>query len=70
MIAVLTTKKEIFELYLHQESLKPNQAKQICRLSDIDSTIYTGKVDLDPLSNVTDYVREKVRTVENTAVSE
>jgi hypothetical protein len=69
MTAVLTTKKEIFNLYLHQENLKPNQAKQISRLSDIDSTIYDKVVDLDPLSNVTDYVRERVRTVENTAVS-
>ena len=69
MIAVFTTKKEIFNLYLHQENLKLNQAKQISRLSDIDGTIYDKVIDLDPLSNVTDYVRERVRTVENTAVS-
>ena len=64
MIAVITTNREIFKNYLLQENLTFKDARQICRKSDLDNTVYDFKVDLDPKSNVTDYVRSRIITKE------
>jgi hypothetical protein len=42
-------------------------ARQICRKSDLDDTIYDDVIDLDPKSNVTDWVRDRIKskTLEN-----
>ena len=64
MIAVITTDREIFKNYLIQENLTFKEARQICRKSDLDNTVYDFKVDLDPKSNVTDYVRSRIITKE------
>jgi hypothetical protein len=67
MIAVLTTDPKIYQLYLLQESLTFMDARQICRKSDLDNTIYDDIIDLDPKQNVTDWVRVRIKskTLEN-----
>ena len=62
MIAVLTTDPKIFQLYLLQESLTFADARQICRKSDLDTTIYDDVIDLDPKQNVTDWVRVRIKS--------
>lgn len=62
MLAVITTDQKIFQLYLLQENLTFMDARQICRKSDLDNTIYDDVIDLDPRSNVTDYVRERIKS--------
>jgi hypothetical protein len=64
IIAVITTDREIFKNFLIQENLTFKDARQICRKSDLDNTVYDFKVDLDPKSNVTDYVRSRIITKE------
>jgi hypothetical protein len=66
-IAVLTTDTKIFQLYLLQENLTFKDARQICRKSDLDGTVYDDVIDLDPKSNVTDWVRDRIKskTLEN-----
>jgi hypothetical protein len=64
MIAVITTDREIFKNFLIQENLTFKDARQICRKSDLDNTVYDFKVDLDPKSNVTDWVRSRIITKE------
>jgi hypothetical protein len=64
MIAVLTTDQKIFQLYLLQENLTFADARQICKKSDLDNTIYDDIIDLDPKSNVTDWVRSRIITKE------
>ena len=64
MIAVITTNREIFKNFLLQENLTFKDARQICRKSDLDNTVYDFKVDLDPKSNVTDWVRSRIITKE------
>jgi hypothetical protein len=61
-IAVITTDKKIFQLYLIQENLTFKDARQICRKSDLDDTIYDDVIDLDPKSNVTDWVRDRIKS--------
>jgi hypothetical protein len=61
-IAVITTDQKIFQLYLLQENLTFMDARQICRKSDLDNTIYDNVIDLDPRSNVTDYVRDRIKS--------
>ena len=63
-IAVITTDREIFKSYLIQENLTFKDARQISKKSDLDNTVYDFKVDLDPKSNVTDYVRSRIITKE------
>jgi len=67
MIAILTTDQKIFQLYLLQENLTFMDARQICRKDDLDNTIYDDVIDLDPKSNVTDWVRDRIKskTLEN-----
>jgi hypothetical protein len=67
MLAVLTTDQKIYQLYLLQENLTFMDAKQIARKSDLDNTIYDDVIDLDPKSNVTDWVRDRIKskTLEN-----
>jgi hypothetical protein len=62
MIAVITTDQKIYQLYLLQENLTFMDARQICRKSDLDNTIYDDVIDLDPRSNVTDYVRDRIKS--------
>jgi hypothetical protein len=66
-IAVITTDQKVYQLYLLQNSLTFMDAKQIARKSDIDDTIYDDVVDLDPNQNVTDWVRDRIKskTLEN-----
>jgi hypothetical protein len=61
-IAILTTDQKIFQLYLLQENLTFMDAKQIARKSDLDNTIYDDVIDLDPKQNVTDWVRERIKS--------
>jgi hypothetical protein len=67
MKAVLTTDTKIFQLYILQENLTFKDARQICRKSDLDGTIYDDIIDLDPKQNVTDWVRDRIKskTLEN-----
>jgi hypothetical protein len=62
MIAVITTDQKIFQLYLLQNSLTFMDARQIARKSDLDNTIYDDVIDLDPKQNVTDWVRERIKS--------
>lgn len=62
MKAVITTDQKVFQLYLLQENLAFQEARQICRKSDLDDTIYDDVIDLDPRSNVTDWVRERIKS--------
>ena len=62
MIAVITTDQKIYQLYLLQENLTFMDAKQIARKSDLDNTIYDDVIDLDPKSNVTDWVRDRIKS--------
>ncbi len=66
-IAVITTDQKIFQLYLLQENLTFKEARQICRKDDLDNTVYDDVIDLDPKSNVTDWVRVRIKskTLEN-----
>lgn len=67
MKAVITTDQKIYQLYLLQENLTFMDARQIARKSDLDNTIYDDVIDLDPKSNVTDWVRDRIKskTLEN-----
>jgi hypothetical protein len=60
--AVITTDQKIYQLYLLQENLTFMDAKQICRKSDLDNTIYDDVIDLDPKQNVTDWVRDRIKS--------
>jgi hypothetical protein len=62
MLAVITTDPKIYQLYLLQENLTFMDAKQICRKSDLDGTVYDDVIDLDPKSNVTDWVRDRIKS--------
>ena len=62
MIAVSTTDQKIYQLYLLQENLTFMDAKQIARKSDLDNTIYDDVIYLDPKSNVTDWVRDRIKS--------
>lgn len=62
MLAVITTDQKIYQLYLLQENLTFMDAKQIARKSDLDNTIYDDVIDLDPKSNVTDWVRDRIKS--------
>ena len=62
MKAVITTDQKVFQLYLLQENLAFQEARQICRKSDLDDTIYDDVIDLDPRSNVTDWVRDRIKS--------
>ena len=67
MKAVITTDPKIYQLYLLQESLTFIDARQICRKSDLDGTVFDEIVDLDPRENVTEWVRVRIKskTLEN-----
>jgi hypothetical protein len=62
MIAVITTDQKVFNLYLQQENLSIKDARQICRKDDLDNTVYDDIIDLDPKSNVTDWVRVRIKS--------
>ena len=62
MKAVITTDQKIYQLYLLQENLTFMDAKQIARKSDLDNTIYDDVIDLDPKQNVTDWVRDRIKS--------
>ena len=62
MIAVITNNPEIYKVYLFQNSLSEKNAKMICRKSDLDDTVYKEIVDLDPQENVTQWVRDRIKT--------
>ena len=66
-IAVITTDTKVYQLYLLQNSLPFADAKRIARKSDLDGTVYDDVIDLDPRSNVTDWVRDRIKskTLEN-----
>jgi hypothetical protein len=67
MLAIITTDQKIYQLYLLQNSLTFMDARQICRKSDLDGTVYDDVIDLDQKSNVTDWVRDRIKskTLEN-----
>jgi hypothetical protein len=67
MLAIITTDQKVYQLYLLQNSLTFMDARQIARKSDLDDTIYDDVIDLDPNSNVTDWVRDRIKskTLEN-----
>ena len=62
MRAIITTDKKVYQLYLTQNNLTPLNAKQIARKSDLDGTVYDDVIDLDPKQNVTDWVRDRVKS--------
>ena len=61
-IAVITTDTKVYQLYVLQNNLTPLNAKQIARKSDLDGTVYDDVIDLDPKQNVTDWVRDRVKS--------
>jgi len=65
--AIITTDQKVYQLYLQQENLTSFEARQIARKDDLDDTIYDDVIDLDPRSNVTDWVRDRIKskTLEN-----
>ncbi len=62
MKAVITTDPKNYQLYLLQESLTFMDARQIARKSDLDGTVYDEKIDLDPKQNVTEWVRDRIKS--------
>ena len=67
MKAIITTDQKVFQLYLLQENLTFADAKQIARKSDLDGTVYDDVIDLDTKQNVTNWVRDRIKskTLEN-----
>jgi len=67
MIAILTTDKEVFNKFRMEHNIDARHARQICRKSDLDGTVYDMVYDLDPKQNVTDWVRDRIKskTLEN-----
>jgi hypothetical protein len=67
MKAIITTDQKVYQLYLLQNSLTFMDARQIARKSDLDGTEFDEVIDLDPKSNVTDWVRDRIKskTLEN-----
>lgn len=61
-IAVITTDQKVYQLYLLQNSLTFMDARQIARKSDLDGTEFDEVIDLDPKSNVTDWVRDRIKS--------
>ena len=61
-IAVITTDTKVYQLYLLQNSLPFADAKRIARKSDVDGTVYDDVIDLDPKSNVTEWVSDKIKS--------
>lgn len=62
MKAVITTDPKNYQLYLLQENLTFMEARQIARKSDLDETVYDEVIDLDPKCNVTDWVRDRIKS--------
>ena len=61
MIAILTTDKQVYENFRMEHNIDARHARQICRKSDLDGTVYDLLYDLDPKQNVTEWVREKIK---------
>ena len=61
MIAIITTDKGIYENFRMEHNIDARHARQICRKSDLDGTIFDMLYDLDPKQNVTEWVREKIK---------
>lgn len=62
MKAIITTDQKVYQLYLLQNSLTFMDARQIARKSDLDGTEFDEVIDLDPKSNVTDWVRDRIKS--------
>lgn len=62
MKAIITTDQKVYQLYLLQNSLTFMDARQIARKSDLDGTEFDEVIDLDPNSNVTDWVRDRIKS--------
>jgi hypothetical protein len=62
MLAIITTDQKVYQLYLLQNSLTFMDARQIARKSDLDGTEFDEVIDLDPKSNVTDWVRDRIKS--------
>lgn len=60
MKAIITTDQKVYQLYLLQNSLTFKDARMIARKSDLDGTVFDEVIDLDPKSNVTDWVRDRI----------
>lgn len=60
--AIITTDQKVYQLYLLQNSLTFMDARQIARKSDLDGTEFDEVIDLDPKSNVTDWVRDRIKS--------
>ena len=67
MIAILTTDKEVFNKFRMEHNIDARHARQICRKSDLDGTVYDMVYYLDPKQHVTDWVRDRIKskTLEN-----
>jgi hypothetical protein len=61
MIAIITTDKNVYDNFRMEHNIDARHSRQICRKSDLDGTVFDMVYDLDPLSNVTDWVREKIK---------
>jgi hypothetical protein len=60
-IAIITTSKFHFHLYVTKNKLNPENVKQISVLSDIKDTIFDYKLEIEGSNNVTDYVINRVK---------
>ena len=62
-IAIITTSKYQFERYVVKNKLKFSDVKQVKVLSDIKGTIFEYAVEVEGSENVTQYVIDRVRTL-------
>ena len=60
-IAIITTEKSVYENFRMEHNIDARHARQICRKSDLDGTVFDMVYDLDPKQNVTEWVREKIK---------
>ncbi len=61
MIAIITTDKQVYDNFRIKHNIDARHARQVCRKSDLDGTVFDEIIDLDPLNNVTEWVREKIK---------
>ena len=57
--AIITTSTTDFNNYRNTHNIN---AKQIARKSDLDGTVFDEVIDLDPKCNVTDWVRDRIKS--------
>jgi len=60
-IAIITTSKFHFDIYVSENNLNPKNVKQVKVLSDIQGEIFDYAVEIEGFENVTQYVIDRVK---------